>query len=762
MLRYTGARVRRVEDGRLVRGRGRFVDDVCLPRTLHAAFVRSPHAHARLRAVEPGAALGLPGVVAVLRAGDLRELGPLAPRLDGDGFVPTEWAALVDDRARFAGEAAALVLADSPYTAADGRDAVVVDWEPLAAVATVDGAAEAGAVLVRRTWRHGDVAQAFAGAAVTLRETFEHGRCAPSPIEPRGLVADWDGDTLTVWASTQTPHMLRAALAAALRLGESRVRVIVPDVGGGFGLKMHVFPEDLAVAAAARRVGRPVKWIERRSECLQAASQAREQRVELALAAGADGRLLAVRARVLSDAGAYHVYPLTQALEPLGTAGILPGPYLLGAYEYEAVALATNKPPVGAYRGVGMTMGALVMERALDLLAARLALDPAEIRRRNLIPRDAYPYRSASGQTYDSGDFRKALEQALGAAGYEDARRAQATAPAGACSVGIGIGCYTEYTGMGSATYRKRGMREVAGPEAAVVTIDPDGGVRCAVSVPSQGQGHATSVAQMVADRLGVDLDHVRVGPVDTVGAPVGTGTFASRGAVALAGAIDGATETLRKKLAVLAAHLLEASPADIELDRGRAFVRGVPDRAVALVELARHAYAPPPGGLPEGIEPGLEARAAFDPPGPTFSGAVHVAVVEVDGETGQVAVRRYVVVEDCGPVINPLIVEGQVHGAVGQGIGEALLEALVYDAEGQLLTGTLMDYALPRATDVPAIEVAHLETPSPLTPGGVKGMGEGGTIGAPAAIANAVADALRHRGTSIRRVPIRAEDLWR
>lgn len=745
-----------------MQGRGCFVDDVVLPRMLHAGFVRSPHAHARLRGIDAAAALRMPGVVAVLGARDLGALGPLAPRIDGDGFVPTEWPALVVELARFAGEAAAIVVAEGAYAAADGREAVVVDWEPLDAVATIDAAREADAVLVRRAWRHGDVEKALREAPVTLSATFEHARCAPSPLEPRGLVADWDGETLTLRASTQTPHMLRAAVASALGLSESRVRVVVPDVGGGFGLKMHVFPEDLAVAAAARRLTRPVKWIERRSECLQAASQAREQRVDLTLAADASGRLLALRARVLSDGGAYHVYPLTQALEPLGTASILPGPYVLPAYEYEAAALATNKPPIGAYRGVGMTMGAFAIERALDLLADRLGLDPAEVRRRNLIQRDAYPYRSASGQTYDSGDLPKALEQALAAAGYEEARRGQAPQRASGRRIGVGIGCYTEYTGMGSETYRRRGMCEIAGPEGAAVTIDPDGSVRCMVSLPSQGQGHATTISQIVADRLGLALEQIRVVPLDTLAAPAGTGTFASRGAVALSGAIHAATETLRRKLTLLAAHLLEASPSDIELADGYAWVRGVRERCLGLVELARHAHAPPAGGLPDGLEPGLDARAAFDPPGPTFSGAVHVALVEVDPETGQVAVRRYVVVEDCGPVINPLIVEGQVHGGVGQGIGEALMEALVYDAEGQLLTGTLMDYALPRAADVPAIEIEHLETPSPLTPGGVKGMGEGGTIGAPAAIANAVADALRHRRVAVTRVPIRTEDLWR
>ncbi len=762
-IRYTGARVKRVEDPRLLRGRGRYVDDVVLPGMLHAAFVRSPHAHAAIRHVDATAALRLPGVVGVFTAADLRGAArPLAPRLEGGGFTPTSWPALADGVARFAGEAVAVVVAASPYRAADAYEAIAVEYEPLPATTTLDAALAADRVLFHRSFRRGDVAAAFAGAAVTLGETFEHGRCAASPLEPRGLVADWDGETLTVWASSQTPSILAGALAAALGLAEPRVRVLVPDVGGGFGLKMHVFPEDLAVAALARLLSRPVKWIETRRENLQAAAQARAQRLEVEAAAGADGVLLALRARVVSDGGAYHVYPLTGALEPLGSAAILPGPYRTPAYEYEAVTAFTNKPPLGAYRGVGMTMGAFAMERLLDVLAGRLGLDVAEIRRRNLIPREAYPFTSASGMTYDSGDFPTALEQALRAVDYERLRREQAVARAAGRLVGVGIACYTEYTGMGAGVFRRRGMADVPGIEAATVTMDPDGGVRCATSFPSQGQGHATTLAQLVADRLGVPMERVTVEAADTRAAPRGSGTFGSRGAISQLGSAGAAADEVRARLQALAGHLLEASPADVVLADGSAHVRGFPDHAVELAEVARLAYAPPAGGLPDGLAPGLAATVCFDPPGPVFSGAVHVAVVEVDRETGRVAVLRYALVEDCGPVINPTIVEGQIHGAVAQGIGEALLERLEYDADGQLLTSTLMDYALPKADALPSFEIDHLETPSPTTPGGVKGMGEGGTIGAPAAIANAVADALGGLGARVTSLPIAGRALVR
>ncbi len=762
-VRYTGTRVRRVEDPRLLQGHGRYLADVVLPRMLSVAFVRSVHAHAAIAAVDAAEARALCGVVAVVTADDLRALvRPLAPRLAGDGFTPSAWPPLADGVARFCGEAVAAVVAETPYLAADAREAVRVAYEPRPAVTSVEGALAARAVLFRRRWCHGDVDGLFAQAPIVLRETFVHERCAASPLEPRGVLADWDGEALTVWASTQTPYILRTALAAALGLPESRVRVLAPDVGGGFGVKMHVFPEDLVVAALARRLGRPVRWIEERREHLAAASQARAQRLEVEVAADADGRLRALRARALSDAGAYHVYPLTGALEPLGTAAILPGPYRIAAYAYEALALATHKPPLGASRGVGMTMGAFAMERMLDLVGAAAGVDPVEVRRRNLLEAGAYPYTSASGLTYDSADYPAALDQALALAGYADLRRAQAAARASGRLVGIGVACYTEYTGMGAEVFRRRGMEDVPGVEAATITVDPDGGVRCATSFPSQGQGHATTLAQLVADRLGVALEQVRVVPVDTASAPVGSGTFGSRGAVSISGSAGAAATAVRAKAARLAARLLEADPADVVLEAGRAHVRGFPDRVVGWAEIARAAHSPPLGGLPAGLEPGLQATVSFDPPGPTFSGAVHVAVVEVDRDTGRVALRRYVVVEDCGPVINPAIVEGQVHGAVAQGVGEALLERLAYDADGQLLTGTLMEYALPRAGDLVLLEIGHLETPSPRMPGGFKGMGEGGTIGAPAAVGNAVADAVAPLGIPVRTLPIRASELVR
>ena len=728
-------------------------------------------AHAVLSAVDTAAARRAPGVAAVLAGRDLvGVVEPLAPRLEALGFTPTIWHALAPSRVRFVGEPIAVVVADTTYAAADGCELVRANYESLPAVATIDAALAEDAprlhadhernVLFERRHRHGDVERAFAAAAVVVEETFHHARLSASPLEPRGVIARWEGQALTLWTGTQVPHIVRAALAQAFGLAERQVRVIVPDTGGGFGQKMHVMPEDLAVAAAARLINRPVKWAETRRENLASASQAREARVEIEAAADARGVLLGLRARIWSDAGSQHIYPLTASLEPMGTATILPGPYRTPAYAYDVLAVATNKPPLGAYRGVGMTMGVFVMERALDLCADRLGLDPAEIRRRNLISRDDYPFSSAAGFVYDSGDYPKALDLALDLAGYERLVRERDAARRHGRLLGVGIACYTEYTGMGGETYRGRGMVHVPGPEAATVSIAADGSVAVHVSFPSQGQGHATTAAQIVADRLGVPIESVHVLQPDTEIAPPGTGTFASRGAIAQGGAVDGAARTVRAALIAIAAAALEASPADLELTGGRVSVRGVPGRGLSVADLARIAHSAAPGARPDARA--LDATEMFDPPGPTFSGAVHVASVEVDPETGRVTVRAYAVVEDCGPLINPLIVEGQIHGAVAQGIGEALGERLVYDLDGQLLTGTLMDYALPVASGLPGFALGHLETPSPITPGGYKGMGEGGTIGAPAAIANAVADAVRPLGIAITALPILPEGLQR
>jgi carbon-monoxide dehydrogenase large subunit len=742
-----GRPLRRREDPRLLAGAGRYVADLRMPGALHLAFVRSPHAHARVVRVDPAAARALPGVAAVLTAADL-DARPIAVAFSGEGYHGAPWPPLARDRVRFVGDPVAVVAARDRYVAEDAADLVEVVYEPLPAVVSVEAAraprapavhdAVPGNTYYRLDHRHGDVEAAFAAAAVVVRGTFRHQRLAASPLEGRGIAVEPAGDRLRVWASTQTPHLLRTALARSLGIAEEAVRVAVPDVGGGFGPKMHAYPEDVVAAAAARALGRPVVWVEDRRENLLAMAQAREQVVEAALAADGDGRIRGLRAAVASDAGAYSIFPLTAILEALGTAQIMPGPYRVPAYAYTTEAVATHKAPMGAYRGVGMTVGVFVMERLMDTLAATLGLDPAEVRRRNFVAPDAFPHTAPTGLVYDSGRFAETLAAALGALRYDEARREQARARAAGRLVGIGLASFVEYTGMGPRTFARRGMADVPGRDSATVTVDASGIARVAVSCPSQGQGLETLYAQLAAGELGLEPEAVRVEPVDTDAVPPGSGTFASRAAVSGGGAVVRAAGEVRARAVEVAARLLEAAVADVTVAGGRFFVRGAPERSVSWGEVGRADT--------------LAATATYEPPPAAFSNGAHAAVVEVDRDTGMVRVLRYVVAEDCGPQINPMLVEGQTHGGLAQGVGEALLEEVAYDGTGQPLAATFMDYLLPTVHEVPAAEIVHLETPSPNTARGVKGMGESATIGAPACLANAVADAL---GRAVDELPV-------
>lgn len=752
-----GLRVKRKEDPRLLRGQGRYVHDLTLPGMLHLAFVRSPHAHARIARVHAGGARGVSGVEAVLTASDLT-VPPIEPRFAGEGYHSVGWPVLAHQRVRFVGEPVAVVVARDRYAAEDAADLVDIEYEALPVVASVDAARRAGAPLVHETvpgnvyfsreYATGDVASAFAAAHVVVRGTFRHQRLAGAPMEGRGIVATWDsgaasGGRLVVWASTQAPHLLQAGLARLLNVPEAAVRVVVPDTGGGFGPKMHLYPEDVVACAVARVLGRSVKWIEDRRENLGTMTQAREQVIEAALALASDGRILALHADVSCDSGAYSVFPLTVVLEPMGTVQIMPGPYRVPAYAYTTRAIATHKCPVGAYRGVGMTVGVFVMERLMDKAAAALGLDPADVRRRNLIGSDEFPYTAASGLVYDSGRFGATLSAALDAFDYRAARREQVRRRAEGRLTGIGLCAFVEYTGMGSQTFARRGMLEPPGVDSTAIAVERNGSVRVSVSCPSQGQGHETVFAQLAAGELGLDPRGVTVVQPDTAVVPAGSGTFASRAVVAGGGSLVQAAAALKAKAVVIAAHLLEASPQDVVAAGGRFFVRGSPERAVSWGEVAAAAHAPGTGGLPAGTRPGLEATATYDPPPAAFGNGAHIAMVEVDRETGQVAVLRYVIAEDCGPMLNPMIVEGQTHGGLAQGVGEALYEEVSYDEAGQLLTGTFMDYLLPTAMEMPPVRIVHLETPSPNTARGFKGVGESATIGSPAALANAVSDAL-------------------
>ncbi|MBI2203295.1 MAG: xanthine dehydrogenase family protein [Candidatus Rokubacteria bacterium] len=773
--KYVSARIKRVEDPPLLMGKARYLSDITLGGMLTVGFVRSPHAHARIVRIDARAALAMPGVEAVLTGEQVRAFTqPIRAEMSGASYRSTDWAALAWPKARFVGEPVAAVVASDRYRVEDALDAVVVEYEPLPPVVDAEAAMTADAprlheqhpdnIIIQARYDNGETDRAFADAAITLRTTFRHGRCTSAPMEGRGVVASWDAadGTLTVWASTQAPHFTRAGLAAALDLPESRIRVIAPAIGGGFGPKMHVYPEDVTVCALARRLGRPVKWLEDRRENLLTSAQAREFVAQAEVAADRDGTILAFRATFICDVGAYSVYPTTAALEPMTAAGIMPGPYRLRGYSYEAYGVATNKCPTGAYRGVGMAFATFVRERLVDMVAAACAVDPADVRRRSFFAQKDTPYTTASGIIVDSADPAGSLASVLDAAGYDGLRAEQRAAGNGRLRRGIGLCAYTEFTGMGSGTFRRRGMTQVSGYDAATVRVEPTGEVRAFLSAASQGQGHATTFAQVLADELGVPLAAVTIIEGDTERCPHGSGSFASRSMVVSGGALILAARKVRDKTLTIAAHMLEAAATDLVIDDGRIAVRGMASRAVTLADVARLAYRPASGTLPPGVDPALEATHHYDPPPATFSNGTHLAVVDVDIETGEVRIVRYVVGEDCGTMVNPMIVEGQLHGAVAQGIGNALYERIVHDDGGQPLTTSFMDYLLPTTMELPSVEVVHSETPPPGSVSGFKGMAEGGTIGAASAVANAVADALAPLGVEVRELPLAPDVLHR
>jgi carbon-monoxide dehydrogenase large subunit len=765
--RYVSQSIKRQEDPPLLMGRAHFMGDLRLPGLLAVKFLRSPHAHARLVGVDVRRARVLPGVAAVVTGADLTSTTrPIRAAMSGAGYKESSWPALAQDKVRFVGEPVAAVVAADQYRAEDALDAIAVTYDPLPAVADAEASMRPDAprlhdeladnILFHTHFEHGPVRAALESAEIRLSETFRHARCSSSPMETRGVMASLDpvDGTLVVWASTQSPHLMRSGLAEALGMPDSRIRILCPAVGGGFGPKMHLYPEDIVVAELARRLGRPVRWLEDRRENLLASAQARDHVSHVEAAARKDGTLLVLQATLICDSGAYSVYPVTASLEPLTAAGILPGPYRLPALAYDAYAVATNKCPAGAYRGVGMALGTFVRERVIDMIARQAGLDPAEVRRRNFVDATALPFTTASGLVVDSGDFQDSHERALAAGDYAKLR-AEPRLTASGKYRGIGVSAYTEFTGMGSGTFRRRGMKQVSGHDAATVRVEPTGEVRGFLSAASQGQGHATVFAQILADELGVDLAAITIVEGDTERCPHGSGSFASRSMVVSGGALVLAARRVREKLVKIAGHMLEAAPEDLTLDRGIIAVRGVPGRTLTVADVADLAYRPAGGTLPPGTDPALEATQYYDPPPATFANGTHLAVVEVDPGTGQVDLVRHLIVEDCGRMVNPMIVEGQTHGAVAQGIGNALYEHVAYDESGQPLTTTFMDYLIPGTMEVPPMDIIHVETPPAVSVSGFKGMAEGGTIGSTAAVANAVADALAPLGIEIRELPM-------
>lgn len=759
-----GRSLRRVEDERLLRGLGRYVDDLPV-EALEVAFVRSVHAHARIVSIDVTGALAMPGVVAVYTAESMAgRMPPLlnteelrVPPLLEEKVAPLvriqPMPLLAEGEVLFVGQPVAMVAASSRYLAEDAAEVVEVDYEPLAAVTDPEEAlsSEAPRVLsgeddnIGMHVRHGkgDADRAFAEAAVVVEDTFVSHRYVPSPMEPRGLLAQPDPftGTLTVWSSTQTPHRMRDHLAEALGVPNDDVRVVAVDTGGGFGQKGVLYVEELLVPFAALELGRPVRWVEDRLENLTSSSHAREQVHHIAVAADRDGRLLAVRDRFVVNLGCRT---MTGLVIPYNTLCHLLGPYLVANADMEAVGVLTNTTFTTPYRGAGRPEAVFAMERILDRLAERLRIDPFELRARNLIPPESMPYRtglldrSGQPQVYDSGDYPQLLGRAVENLDLPRFRAEQEQARAEGRFLGVGVAMYIEATGLGPF-------------ETASVTVMPSGRVRVATGAPSQGQGHQTTFAQIAAETMGVRMEDVVVTGGDTSHLPMGVGTIASRALVTAGNAVSSAAQSVRDKILQTAANVLEAAPDDIELVEGRVGVRGQPDRTMSLAQLMR-AWALSPASGQAGA---LAETAVFRPPGFAVAAGVHAAVVEVEPATGRVRVLRYLVVHDAGNVVNPLIAHGQIAGGVAQGIGGALLEEMVYDEEGQPRTTTFLDYLLPVSDDIPDIEIVHCPSPTPTNPLGVKGLGEGGAIGPPAALAGAVEDALRPYGVVVHRGPL-------
>ena len=745
-----GHAVRRREDPRLVTGTGRYVDDIQPAKCLHVAFVRSTLAHAAIRTIDVEAATAAPGVVAVLTAADLG-----LPARVGFPMVPAPLARppLAVEHVRFVGEPVALVIAESPGEAEDAAQLVGLDLEPLDVVVDAHAARRAGSALLFPA--HGSnvanhiasraESDVLADAEVTIRGRFVNQRLAPVPMESEAILVVPEAGRLLVWATSQAPFGLRAAMASSLGMGPDEIRVVVGDMGGGFGAKAGARPELIVIAAAARKLGRPVKWIETRSENMVAMTHGRGQVQEVELGATRDGRLVGLRARVVADIGAY---PGIAMLLPFLTGQMASGVYAIPAIDYEADCVVTNTTPLGAYRGAGRPEAAAMVERAIDMLAVELGIDPADLRRRNLIAPDRFPYTTAGGATYDSGEYERALDKLLEISAYRELRAGQARRRerGDRLQVGIGLSVYVEVTAVG------------IGPEWGAVRIETDGTATVRCGTTSFGQGHETSLAQIAAEQLGLPLESVLVIQSDTDAVERGSGTVGSRSMQHGGSAVHQAARAVRDKARDLASHLLEASPEDIVFVGGAVGVAGVPERALSWAELA--AAAGDRKNLPEGMEPGLAADADFAGDGSYPFGA-HCAVVEVDTETGDARLVRFFAVDDCGRIINPLLAEGQVHGGIAQGIGQAMLEEVIFDDHGTPRTASMVDYLIPSIGEVPEVVTATTVTPSPNNPLGAKGIGESGTIGSTPAIQNAVVDALSHLGVRHIDMPLTPERVW-
>ena len=765
-MKYVGTPTKRKEDPRLVTGTSSYVDDINLPGMLHMAVARSVHAHARIKKVDVSKAEKLPGVHMVVTGAEISaKCGPIPVAGEIPKMKKPVVHLLATDKVIYVGQPIAAVLADNKYIARDAADLIEIDYEPLPAVTNPEKALEKGSPVIHEQFgdnqaytfgfETGNTTDAFAAADVVVKERFVNQRLAPVAMEPRGTAATLQlpDSELVVWSSTQIPHLLKTQLAVMLGVPENRARVITPEVGGGFGSKLNVYAEEGLVGYLALKTGRPVKWIESRRENMACTIHGRDQIDYVEMALKKDGTILGMKVKIVADIGAY--YQLLTAIIPQLTGLLAPGAYRVPTLKFDLVSAFTNKMATDAYRGAGRPEATFLIERIIDVAAQKLRMDPTEIRRKNFPQPNEFPFQTSGGVVYDSANYQQALDKALQISDYAGLRRKQAEMRKQGKLMGIGLSSYVEICAMGPSVAMPAG-----GWESGTVRIDPTGKVTVLTGASPHGQGQETSFSQIVADGFGIGLDDVFVQHGDTARIPYGIGTFGSRGTAVGGTAMYLAVQDLRAKLAKIAAHILQVDAAKIEFEDRMLVVKDGSGKSMAFGDAVTQAYIA--RQLPPGMEPGLEATRFFEPSNFTFPFGTHVCVVEIDEETGEPKIVRYIAVDDCGNVINPLLAEGQVHGGIAQGVAQALYEEVVYDENGQLLTGTLMDYALPRAHDLPMLELDRTVTPSPVNPMGIKGVGEAGTIGSTPAVVNAIVDALSAYGVTHIDMPVRSEKIWK
>ena len=769
---YVGQRMRRREDPRFITGRGVYVDDIARPGTLHMAVVRSPEAHARIASIDTSAALERAGIVGVFTGEDLDVEGPLPMAWVPPGVeikAPEHWP-LARGKVGYVGQAVAVVVGIDKYAVVDAAEDVIVEYDPLPVVVDMEKALEEGAPLVHEefgtnrvhewTLAGGDVEQGFAEADVVIEQRIVNHRTAGAPIEPRGALAEWHADRATIYSATQIPHILRLQLAVMLGMAEDRIRVVAPDVGGAFGTKLNIYSEEVLVLWLARKLNRPVRWTETRSEHMATTIHGRDQIDYVKLGAKRDGTLTAIHTRVLQDCGSY--FQLLTPFIPCFTAFVMSGCYRIPNVKTDITGVFTNKFATDATRGAGRPEATHLIEVMMDQLAVELDMDPLELRRKNFIPKEDFPAEVAIGVIYDSGDYHGTLDKLLGHVDLDEFRREQAELRDKGIHRGIGFSTYVEICGLApSRAVGPSGVGlQAAYYESAVVRVHPSGAVTVFSGSSPHGQGLETGMAQIAADRLGVAPDQVEVVHGDTAAGPWGWGTYGSRSISVGGEAVARAALKVQDKAKSICASMWEAAPEDIELSGDRFQVRGSPDKSMTLAEVAGAAYIPPEE-LSTDIEPGLEETSFYDPDNFVWPFGAHACIVDVDVETGKVDVVRYVAVDDCGNAINPTLIDGQVHGGITHGLAQALFEQIVYDDEGQLVTGTFVDYAMPTSSDVPSYETDRQETPSPVNSLGVKGVGEAGTIASSPTVVNAVIDALRPLGVDYIDMPLTPMRVW-